>query len=79
MVAPDFVAMLAMTMESVRSPVRSSPASEPMRSMLTRGVLAHGSGFSDSGVDVEVEVAVPPPTGPLPAKTVPTRSRWMTT
>ena len=42
-VSPVLVLVLTTIIESVRVPQRSSPASDPMSRVLTRGTSAHGS------------------------------------
>ena len=65
--SPVRVSMLTTIIESVRTPIRSRPASEPNSAMLTRGMSAQGSGSSGSAVCPS----------PKPSeKTSRTRSAW---
>ena len=74
--APVCGSMLTSTMESVRTPMRSSPASEPMSRRLTRLTPSQGSGACASGVAVcSTDGVRDPMAGPV--NTVLTTSRWI--
>ena len=69
-VSPLTVLMLATIIVSVRTLVRSGPASEPISRTFTRGTLAHGSALAAFGRAAFASRA------PL-ANTEETRSRWI--
>jgi hypothetical protein len=74
-VLPVAVSMLATIIESVRTPVRFAPASDPSSSTLTRGTPTHGS-LPACGVAAPL-TGISAPSSPAPVNTELTRSRWI--
>ena len=76
--SPVLVLMLATIIESVRTPVRSAPASEPSSRTLTRGVPAQGSAMPLLGWAWFSPAALGATCLPL-LNRLPMTSRWMVT